>query len=105
MSRKSIAVFFYTKQRPPDETAPSHATVYVQRKRPEHIEPGYEMQRSDVQAIDALFERRDQQIRYLYGREKEYAQVYDKIIDSPTFRLAQALAWPAKKFRNLFRGE
>lgn len=104
VSRKSIAVYYYTKQRPPDETAPSHATVYVQRKLPEHIVPGYQVQPSDLQAIDSLFERRDQQIRFLYEREKEYAEVYGKIIDSPTFRLSQALVWPAKKLRNLFRG-
>ena len=105
VSRKSIAVYFYSKQRPPYETAPSHATVYAQRKRPEHIKPGYEMQAADVQAIDDLFERRDQQIRYLYGREKEFARTYLKTLGSSTFRLAQALAWPAKKLRNLLRGE
>ena len=79
--------------------------VYVQRKRPEHIKSGYEMQASDVQAIDSLFERRDHQIRYLYGREKEYVEAYAKVIHSPTFRLAQALAWPAKILRNLFHAE
>ena len=104
VSRKSIAVYFYTKQRPPDETAPSHATVYVQRKLPEHIVPGYELQASDVQAIENLFERRDQQIRFLYEREKESAAILGKIIHSPTFRLSQALVWPAKKLRDLFRG-
>ena len=33
-SRRSIAVYFYTKERPADRVAPSHATVYYQRPLP-----------------------------------------------------------------------
>ena len=40
ISRRSIAVYFYTKNRPPEETAPSHATVYIPRPLQAHLQPG-----------------------------------------------------------------
>jgi Rps23 Pro-64 3,4-dihydroxylase Tpa1-like proline 4-hydroxylase len=93
LSRRSIAVYYYTRQRPRLEAAASHGTVYVPRGLAEHIQPGHTLSGEDVQEIQLLLARRDRQIQYLYEREMQYA----RIAQSPTVRLARALVWPARK--------
>lgn len=43
-SRRSIAVYFYTRQRAAVATAPSHSTIYVPRPMGAHLQPGYALQ-------------------------------------------------------------
>ena len=45
LSRRSIAVYYYTRRRPASETAPGHSTIYVQRPLPEHIRAGHILSR------------------------------------------------------------
>lgn len=97
LSRRSVAVYFYTKDRPVEETAPDHSTVYVQRPLPGYIRPGYTLREEDVHMIQNLLARRDTQIRFLYERELDYS----RITGSRTFRLARILAWPVHKYRML----
>ena len=97
LSRRSIAVYYYTSQRPKQETAPPHATVYVQRPLPEYIRPGYTLRQEDVETLQSLMVRRDMQIRFLYDREKEFSQIIHGVIYSKHFRLYRALTWPARK--------
>lgn len=97
LSRRSIAVYFYTRQRPATETAPDHATVYVQRPLPPHVAPGHTLTEGDVQEIRELFARRDQQLRFLYKRELKFSALLDDIIRSPVYRLAAGVTWPARK--------
>lgn len=99
LTRRSIAVYYYTKQRPEEEIAPHHSTVYVQRPLPEHIRAGYTLRDEDVQAVRSLLVRRDTQIRYLYEREKEFAEVLHGIFSSPSLRFLRILTWPARKCR------
>jgi hypothetical protein len=40
LSRKSFAIYLYTKDRPRAETAPSHGTIYVPDALPQHFVPG-----------------------------------------------------------------
>ena len=82
LTRRSIAVYYYTKRRPAEEVAPHHSTVYVQRPLPEHIRAGYTLREEDVQAVRNLLVRRDEQIRYLYERETEFSQVLHGILRS-----------------------
>lgn len=93
LSRRSIAVYYYTRRRPRPEAAPSHGTLYVPRQLPDRIEPGYTLREEDVGEIRLLLARRDRQIQYLYQREQDYA----RMAQSPTYRLARALAWPVRK--------
>lgn len=97
LTRRSIAVYYYTKQRPAEEIAPNHSTVYVQRPLPEYIRAGYTLRHEDVDAIRGLLIRRDTQIRYLYEREKEFSEVVHGILRSKSFRLFRNLTWPARK--------
>jgi len=99
-SRRSIAVYFYTKDRPPAETAPEHSTIYVPRPLPRHFQAGYTLQPDDVQQLEILLGRRDDQIRFLYDREKEFSRTLTGILRSKSVRLAQALAWPLRRLRN-----
>jgi hypothetical protein len=41
LTRKSIALYFYSKQRPAEEIAGKHTTHYVNQQIPRHIEAGY----------------------------------------------------------------
>ncbi|PYT30102.1 MAG: hypothetical protein DMG58_15060 [Acidobacteria bacterium] len=97
LTRRSIAVYYYTSQRPAEEIAPHHSTVYVQRPLPENIRAGYTLRDEDVQAVQSLLVRRDTQIRYLYEREKEFSEIVHGILRSRSFRLFRTLSWPARK--------
>ena len=130
VSRRSIAVYFYTRERPADQTAPSHATVYYQRPLPAHIQAGYTLRPEDVLEIQILLNRRDTYLKFLYERELEFSsalaarddrirdlqaregepseidalrQYIQAIHDSPSLRLGKALTWPARKLRTLMQ--
>jgi hypothetical protein len=103
ISRKSIAVYFYTKHRPAQETAPSHGTLYYQRPLPSYIQAGCTLREEDAAEIRTLLARRDSHMRFLYERELEFSELIAGITRSPTFRLARALTWPARLLRSLAR--
>ena len=80
VSRKSLAVYFYTRERPASQTAASHSTVYVQRHLPEQIKAGYTLTNGDEVRIKELIARRDMQIRFLYEREKEFSSSLETMV-------------------------
>jgi len=96
ISRRSIAVYFYTKEPPPQGAAPSHATFYYQRPLPGHLRPGYTLTDADVKEMQGLMARRDSYIRFLYEREMEFNETLGNVLHSPTFRLAAHFAKAAK---------
>ena len=97
LSRRSIAVYYYTKSRPENELAPSHSTVYVPRPLPAEFRAGHMLSEEDVAVVRDLIARRDGQIRFLYEREKEFSDVLYKIVHSPSFRIFRACTWPVRK--------
>jgi hypothetical protein len=99
LSRRSVAVYYYSKDRPAKETAPSHGTVYVPRPLPQHVREGYTLTAADLHEIELLMARRDRQIQYLYEREREYSEVLAGIMRSPAFRLGRVLSWPVRMLR------
>ncbi|HZT33627.1 MAG TPA: 2OG-Fe(II) oxygenase [Bryobacteraceae bacterium] len=101
LSRRSVAVYYYTRERPPAETAPSHGTVYVPRPLPPHLRAGHTLSEADLYALQLLLARRDHQIQFLYEREKEYSSVLEGILRSPAFRLGRFLSWPLRRLRRL----
>ena len=63
LSRKSISIYLYTKDRPAQEIAPMHGTFYVQRPLPGHIQEGHTLTSGDVTEIKTLLKRRDDWLR------------------------------------------
>jgi hypothetical protein len=99
ISRKSLAVYFYSQDRPAAEIAPSHGTYYYQRPLPRQIQPGYTLREEDVAEIRKLFARRDDHIRFLYEREQEFSEMMAGINRWPAFRLARVLTWPVRALK------
>lgn len=99
ISRKSIAVYYYTAERPAEEAAPSHQTIYVPRPLPEHLRAGYTLRDEDVYELQVQWERRNAQMRFLYERELKFSDTLAKITKSPSFRLGRLLTWPARVLR------
>ena len=83
LSRKSIAVYFYTKDRPAEEIRPEHSTFYVPRPIPDQIRSGYTLKDGDVQELKDLLAKRDQWIKFLYDREihfsSEFGLIHEKL--------------------------
>ena len=99
MSRKSVAVYYYTKTRPAAYTTASHGTVYVPPPLPAHLQAGYTLREDDVYHLQVLWERRNAQLRFLYQRELDFAEVLERVVHSASFRIGQFLTWPARVLR------
>jgi hypothetical protein len=87
ISRKSISIYLYTKERPAEEIAPLHGTFYVQRFLPERIRAGYTLTAEDADELTRLLIRRDTWIE-LYQRmelekNREIAEKNGLIQNSP----------------------
>ncbi len=79
LSRRSFAIYLYTKERPSEEIAPSHATFYVQRPLPERFQAGTTLTHGDVEQLSHLIARRDHHMRYLYEQEKGFSARVDRL--------------------------
>jgi Rps23 Pro-64 3,4-dihydroxylase Tpa1-like proline 4-hydroxylase len=101
VSRRSVAVYFYTADRPASETEASHGTLYVHRQLGEQIRAGHTLQQQDADELRTLLARRDVHIKFLYERELEFSKLISGILQSPSFRLGRALTWPARAIRRL----
>lgn len=66
-TRRSIALYFYTRERPVEELAPEHSTIYVDRPLPERFRAGLTLSEHDVEELRILLARRDQHNQRLYG--------------------------------------
>jgi hypothetical protein len=97
LSRRSLAVYFYTRERPAHQTAPAHSTVYIPRPLPARFQAGYTLSAADRQELEDLITRRDGQIRFLYEREKESAEVMAGTLRSPSLRVGRVITWPLRK--------
>jgi len=73
-SRKSLALYFYSKERPEEEQVKPHSTIYVERPLPAHIQPGRTLSEADHAEIVRLLARRDQHLQRLYGNISDLSQ-------------------------------
>ncbi|MEW6271244.1 MAG: 2OG-Fe(II) oxygenase [Thermodesulfobacteriota bacterium] len=74
LSRRSFAMYLYTRERPPVPLIPHDITIYTDRPLPEHIRAGHTLSADDVGELERLLARRDRKLEYLYGRAIDYAQ-------------------------------
>jgi len=81
LTRKSIALYFYTKERPADELADTHSTIYVDRPLPERFRAGSMLSEDDVEELKVLLARRDQHNQRLY---REIAGLTTKLEQAQT---------------------
>lgn len=78
-SRRSFAIYLYTRERPAQETAPPHATIYVPAMMPVDWEPGRTLDEADVRDLRNRFTRLRTQLRFLYDREKQFGSQIDAL--------------------------
>ncbi len=70
VTRRSIAVYFYTDDLGGEARDPSHSTMYIQRPLPQRFREGYRIDADNLRYLRELLFRRDHQIDFLYEREK-----------------------------------
>lgn len=88
-SRRSIALYFYTKDRPLDEVADRHTTVYVKRQLPERISAGRMLDGTDVSEIRSLIQQRDEHISTLYAENTALRKAQDSGLTGQLLYLAK----------------
>lgn len=66
LTRRSIALYFYTTDRPAEELAPAHSTIYVERPLPARFHAGHTLSEDDMAELGTLIARRDQHNQRLY---------------------------------------
>lgn len=93
LSRKSFAIYLYTRERPPAETAPPHATIYVPDGMPADWAAGRVLGDEDLRELRQRFTRMHAQLRYMYDREQDFgAQIHGLEYALGEARAAQRLA-------------
>jgi hypothetical protein len=78
LSRKSIALYFYTKEREAEQTAGRHTTHYVNRQLPEHLTHGHTLSEADVASLREMIDSRDNLLKILYDENSKLLQAQDK---------------------------
>jgi hypothetical protein len=78
-SRKSFTIYYYSKERPVAEQAPSHGTVYVQPNLPAHIKEGHILTQEDISLIQSNVQRRNSYLQQLYKREYQFSEEIESL--------------------------
>jgi hypothetical protein len=78
LTRRSIALYFYSRERPADEVAARHTTFYVNRQLPETFVEGRTLSATDVAELRQLLAVRDAHIRRLYAENTELRTAQDQ---------------------------
>lgn len=77
-TRKSVALYFYTRERPAEETVGKHTTVYVDTPLPPHLAEGHVLTAGDVHELKGLLARRDRHVQRLYREMHELTAARDR---------------------------
>ena len=72
LTRKSFAIYLYTRERPAAETAPPHATIYVPAGMPADLAAGTALAPPQVEQLRQRFDHLRTQLRFLYQREQHF---------------------------------
>lgn len=90
-SRKSVALYFYTRDRPAGETAGKHSTHYVNRQLPERYAPGYTLAAADVAELRDLIAHRDNRLQQLFAENADLLQAQERGFGGQLLYLAKRL--------------
>ena len=90
-SRKSVALYFYTKNRPAQETAAKHSTHYVNRQLPERYVPGYVLDAEDVAELQGLIAHRDNRLQQLFAENAKLLQAQEQGLSGKLLYLLKRL--------------
>lgn len=74
LTRKSFAIYLYSRERPGEEVAPAHATVYVPEPPARHLVPGYTLRDSDATELERRYHRVRNYLRNQYQREQDFSR-------------------------------
>ncbi|HXD36152.1 MAG TPA: 2OG-Fe(II) oxygenase, partial [Rhodanobacter sp.] len=77
VTRRSVALYFYTNDRPADEIADRHTTYYVNRQLPEHLAEGHTLTAAEAALIRSMIDQRDGHIRLLYAENTSLRKAQD----------------------------
>ena len=80
LSRRSFAIYLYTVDRPPEETAPPHATVYVERPLPASVKPDAPIPLEDADEVKLMLARRGRHIRRIFDREQKFLSTAERLV-------------------------
>jgi hypothetical protein len=89
LTRRSIALYFYSRTRPAAETAGRHTTLYVNRQLPDAFAEGRTLSSSDVLEVKQLLAARDAHIQMLYEENTRLRQAQDKGVTGHLLYLAK----------------
>ena len=82
--------------------------MYIPAPLPDHLVPGHTLTEDDLYLLEVLLRRRDQQIHFLYEREKEFSALLEEnhaVLRSKLFRLIRMIANPGRLSRRLRGGD
>lgn len=99
VSRKSIALYYYTQEKP-DWFKRAHSTIYVDRHMSPSIQADTNLSAKDLTEIKRLFAARDQHIQRLYKTISFQMDELNKI--KKVFGPLWKLSWPLRKIRRFF---
>ena len=105
LSRKSISIYLYTRERPVEEVVAPHTTFYVPQPLPERFSAGHTLDQRDAMELHALMASRDgllemyqrlliekeQRLHDFMRRRHVGGAGYDAILSSRSWRLLMAL--------------
>lgn len=67
ISRKSLTVYYYTKERPEAEIAPKHSSIFAPRLMPPHIKSGEKITQNQYLELEDMLVRNMKHIRGIYA--------------------------------------
>lgn len=73
LSRRSFAIYLYTRERPSGERAASHATIYVPAGLPKDLRQNEVLSESRLLDLKKRFQRMLSQLKFLYQRELDFS--------------------------------
>jgi hypothetical protein len=82
LSRKSFAIYLYTLERPAQETAASHQTIYVPFGVPEDLQPGSVLSEEQYRLLHARFSDYRRMLKHQYDQQ---LRLSEKVRDEPAY--------------------